>query len=89
MIEKEIQLVNILGLHARAASAFVKVSSKFSSEITIKKEGQVVNGKSILGLMTIAADYKSRITLCIDGEDQEQAMDSLVKLIADRFGEEE
>jgi phosphocarrier protein len=89
MIRKEVQLLNIRGLHARAASSFVKVSSRFSSEIVIEKDGQQVNGKSILGLMGIAADYRSWITICVDGEDKEQAMKSLLELIADRFGEEE
>jgi phosphocarrier protein len=89
MIKKDVQLLNIRGLHARAASSFVKVSSRFRSEIIIEKDGQTVNGKSILGIMTMAADYRSWITLCVDGEDKEEAMESLVELIADRFGEEE
>ena len=89
MIKKDIQLVNLKGLHARAASAFVKVSGQFSCEITIEKDGQKVNGKSILGLMTIAADYRSWITICIDGEDKEKAMERLVELVVNRFGEDE
>lgn len=89
MIKKEVQLLNIKGLHARAASSLVKVSSKFSSEITLKQDGQAVNGKSILGLMTMAAEYRSWVTICIDGEDENNAMESLVELINDRFGEEE
>ncbi len=89
MIKKEVQLLNIKGLHARAASSLVKVSSKFSSEITLKKEGQAVNGKSILGLMTMAAEHRSWVTICIDGEDEIHAMESLVELINDLFGEEE
>ncbi len=89
MIKKEVQLINIRGLHARAASSFVKVSSQFSSEIIIEKDGQRVDGKSILGLMAMAADYQSWITICIDGEDKEQAMRNLLELIANRFGEDE
>ena len=89
MITKEIQLSNIRGLHARAASSFVKVSSQFSSDIIIEKDGQTVDGKSILGLMGIAADYQSWITIHVDGEDKEQAMKSLLELITNRFGEEE
>ena len=89
MIEKNVQLINVLGLHARAASAFVKMSSQFSSEITIKKDGHVVSGKSILGIMTLGVEHKGWITLCVDGEDQELAMERLVQLIAERFGEEE
>ena len=89
MIKKEVQLINVKGLHARAASSFVKVSSQFSSDIIIEKDGQKVDGKSILGLMGMAADHKSWITICIDGEDKEQAMKNLLELIADRFGEEE
>jgi phosphocarrier protein len=89
MIKREVQLINIRGLHARAASSFVKVSNQFSSEIIIEKDGQRVDGKSILGLMGMAADYRSWITICIDGEDKEQAMRNLLELIADRFGEDE
>ncbi len=89
MIKREVQLINIRGLHARAASSFVKVSSQFSSEIIIEKDEQRVDGKSILGLMAMAADYRSWITICIDGEDKEQAMRNLLELIADRFGEDE
>jgi phosphocarrier protein len=89
MIKKEVQLLNIRGLHARAASSFVKVSSQFDSEIVIEKDGQTVNGKSILGIMAMAADYRSWITICIDGEDKEQAMKSLIELINNRFGEDE
>ncbi len=89
MIKREVQLINLKGLHARAASSFVKVSSQFSSEIIVEKDGQRVDGKSILGLMAMAADYQSWITICVDGEDKEQAMSSLLELVADRFGEDE
>ena len=89
MIEKDIQLKNVLGLHARAASSFVKASSKFKSEIIVEKDGQEANGKSILGLMAMAVGYRNWITIRISGEDEEEAMEHLVELINNRFGEEE
>ncbi len=89
MPSKTITICNKLGLHARAASAFVKVSNKYKSTVSIHKNGLEVNGKSILGIMTLAAAEGSQITLKAEGEDAPQALQELSLLVEDRFGEEE
>lgn len=88
MPNKKVTIKNQLGLHARAASAFVKRSSKFDSEVTLQKDGQVINGKSILGIMTLAAGYGSELVLSTEGADADKAMLELVELIDDGFGED-
>lgn len=87
-MEKTFTIRNKLGLHARAASFFVQEANRYSSEVFIVKDGQEVNGKSILGVLMLAAPKGSEITLRIEGEDAEAAMDGLGRLIEDRFGEE-
>lgn len=82
-------IINKLGLHARAASKLVELASHFESDIQLDKGGQTVNGKSIMGVLMLAAPQHSEITLVIDGADQEQASQQLQQLIADRFGEDE
>ena len=89
MINRSVEIINKLGLHARAASKFVKTASAFSSEITLKKGNRSANGKSIMGVMMLAASRGSMLELSADGADEEQAMAALEKLIADRFGEGE
>ena len=89
MIEQTTTIVNKLGLHARAAAKFVTQASRFESEINVKRNGQNVNGKSIMGVMMLAAAKGSDIELIIDGADEAQAMQSLLELIANRFGEAE
>lgn len=89
MIEETTTIVNKLGLHARAAAKFVTQASRFESEINVKRNGQNVNGKSIMGVMMLAAAKGSDIKLIIDGDDETQAMQSLLELIANRFGEAE
>jgi phosphocarrier protein len=89
MIEKEVTIVNKLGLHARAAAKLVSLASKFSCEIQVAKEGRQVNGKSIMGIMMLAASKDSTITLITDGEDERQAMEEMQSLIQERFGEAE
>ncbi len=88
MPNKKVTIKNKLGLHARAASAFVKLSSKFKSEVTLQKDGQVINGKSILGIMTLAAGKGSKLVLSAEGSDADQAMSELTNLIDDGFGED-
>lgn len=88
MISKEITIINKLGLHARAAAKLVSLASTFDSEIKVAKDGKTVNGKSIMGVMMLAASQNSSITLTADGEDEQAAIDKLQALIADRFGEE-
>jgi phosphocarrier protein HPr len=82
-------IVNKLGLHARAAAKFVNQASLFESEINVKRNDRDVNGKSIMGVMMLAAAKGSEIELIIDGVDEKQAMQSLLELIANRFGEED
>lgn len=87
MVEREVQIENKLGLHARPAAEVVKTAAKFRSDITICRDDLEVNGKSIMGVMMLAAEHGSRITLRADGPDEEQAVDALSELIASKFRE--
>ncbi len=89
MIIKEVEIVNRLGLHARASAKFVTCAGAFSSLIQVERDGRKVNGKSIMGVMMLAAAQGARITLHIQGEDEVPACATLEGLIADRFGEGE
>jgi phosphocarrier protein HPr len=89
MRQKQVTIVNKLGLHARAAAKFVTLASSFSSEIDITKDQQTVNGKSIMGVMMLAASRGTSLVLTINGEDEEAAAMCLQKLIDERFGESE
>jgi phosphocarrier protein len=89
LIRKEVEIVNKLGLHARAAAKFVTCASGFTSQVQVERQGQRVNGKSIMGVMMLAAAQGTTITLLIQGEDEEAACGALERLIADRFGEGE
>ncbi len=89
MRDKTVTIVNKLGLHARAAARFVTLASSFASDIKLARNGQQVNGKSIMGVMMLAASRGSEIKLSADGEDEQQAVESLAELIAQRFGEDE
>ena len=79
---------NRLGLHARAAALLVKTANRFISEVTIEKDGVEVNGKSIMGILMLAASKGSRITLKTEGKDSAEAIRVLGELIENRFGEE-
>ena len=87
MVERTVQIVNRNGLHARPAAEIVKTSSGFQSEITLVKDGMEVNGKSIMGVMMLAAECGSSLLLRAEGADAEAALDALATLIANRFGE--
>jgi len=89
MIKQQFTIVNKLGLHARAAAKFVNVASQFESDITLAYNGAEVNGKSIMGLMMLAAGRGSVLDLIVDGNDAEAATAALVELVEDRFGEGE
>jgi phosphocarrier protein len=80
---------NKLGLHARAAVKFVNTANRFSSDVRIEKDGNEIDGKSILGILTLAATQGSEISLKIDGEDEGAAFKALEELIHNRFGEKE
>ena len=87
-VEKTVDIVNKLGLHARAAAKLVTLASKFESDVRVRKDGREVSGKSIMGVMMLAAAKGSQVTLIAEGEDAAQALEELAQLIADRFGEE-
>jgi len=89
MLRTEVEIINKLGLHARAAAKLVTLAQTFSAEIKIGKNGQEVNGKSIMGVMMLAASQGSTIVLVINGEDEQQATKYLKDLINNRFDEDE
>ena len=89
MRREVITVINRLGMHARAAAIFVSLASNFVSDITLAKDGQSVNGKSIMGIMMLAAAKGVELELYADGDDEDDAIDALTKLILDCFGEEE
>ena len=87
MLERQLIIRNKFGLHARPAAVIVQTASKFKARIKIVKDNQEVDGKSIMGLMTLAANAGSTIILRADGEDEMQALDELVRIIESGFGE--
>ena len=88
-LSKNIEIINKLGMHARAAAQFVQLASSFASHIEIEKDKRRVNGKSIMGVMMLAASKGSEVTLYTNGEDEEESMNKLEELINNRFHEEE
>ena len=89
MQEKTVTIINKLGLHARAAAKFVTTASSYSSNVDISRDGQRVNGKSIMGVMMLAASRGTEVIIMTQGDDEVEAAESLVTLIKDRFGEQE
>ncbi len=87
-MELTVDIVNRLGLHARAAAKMVTLASKFGCDVRVRKDAREVSGKSIMGVMMLAAAQGSQITLIAEGEDAEKALEELAGLVADRFGEE-
>ncbi len=88
-INQNIEIINKLGMHARAAAQFVQIASGFNSHIEIEKDGRKVNGKSIMGVMMLAAGKGSEVILYADGEDEDESIQKLVALINNRFNEDE
>ena len=88
MVVEEFSIVNKLGLHARASALLVKTASRFRSDIKVEREGVEVNGKSIMGIMMLAAAKGTSVRVKIEGEDETEAMQVLGDLIKDGFGEE-
>ena len=88
MIEREMEISNRLGLHARAAAKLVHVTGRFSSQVKLQKDGEQVDAKSILGVLLLAAAQGSRIVVSCEGEDEDEAMHAIAELIANRFDEE-
>ena len=89
MIERNVQIRNRLGLHARAAVKFVNTANRFAADVRIVKDGSEIDGKSILGILTLAATQGSSILLRLKGDDEKAALQALVELIDGRFGEKE
>src|SRR5688572_15287781 len=87
MIKQEVEIINKLGLHARASTKLTQTASQFGSEIWIERNGRRVNAKSIMGVMMLAASKGTKINLETSGADEKPAMDALVELIVSRFGE--
>ena len=88
MIEREITILNKLGLHARPAAQLVQKASSFKSEIKMKRHNLEVNAKSIMGVMMLAAELGAKITICAEGPDEEKAVEAMIKVIQSKFGEE-
>ncbi|MGE9271576.1 MAG: HPr family phosphocarrier protein [Verrucomicrobiales bacterium] len=88
MAQREFQIQNKLGIHARPAAQFVKTASRFTSDIKVEKDGEEVDGKSIMGLMMLAAGHGSSINVIIEGEDEETAMEAIADLIDRKFEED-
>jgi phosphocarrier protein HPr len=89
MPKAEAEIVNKLGLHARASAKLTQVATRFGAEIWLSRDGRRVNAKSIMGVMMLAAGKGSRVMVEAEGEDAADAMAAILKLIAARFGEEE
>jgi phosphocarrier protein HPr len=87
-LSRTVEIINERGLHARASAKFVKVASGFDAEVTVSREGQTVDARSIMGLMMLAAGIGSTIDIAADGPDAEAALDALGALIANRFDED-
>jgi phosphocarrier protein len=89
MLRQETEITNKLGLHARASAKLTQIAGNFACEVWIERNGRRINAKSIMGVMMLAASKGSVITLETDGRDEEAAMQALLALVADRFGEGE
>jgi len=87
MQQDRVKIINRLGMHARPAAMFVSHASKFKSEIFIEKEGLKVNGKSIMGVMMLAAEKGSELIIYADGDDEQEAIRDLIELIRNGFGD--
>ncbi len=89
MIKTKITIINKLGLHARAAAKFVATASRYASELTVIKNHQQVNGKSIMGVMMLAASQGTELELSAEGDDSQALIDAICQLITNRFDEQE
>ena len=89
MIEEVLKIINKHGLHARPAAQFVKIAGRFKSDIKVIKDGLEVNGKSIMGIMMLAAEPGSEITLLVEGDDEKEAFEALNELISQKFYEDD
>ncbi|HLD69474.1 MAG TPA: HPr family phosphocarrier protein [Candidatus Omnitrophota bacterium] len=81
LIEKEVEVMNLQGLHARPAAIFVQIANKYDSKISVRKDGETINGKSIMGILMLGAQHKSKITIIADGEDACEALTELEEFL--------
>lgn len=88
MIEREVTVCNRAGLHTRPASMLVRTASKFDADVYLQRDGYEINGKSVIGVMTLAAEQGATLTLLVDGDDEEAAADAIADLFDSGFGEE-
>jgi phosphocarrier protein HPr len=88
MVTRSVEVTNALGLHARAAARFVHVATRFSSQIRVSRDAKVMDGKSIMGILLLAAARGTKLTISADGPDETTAVDSLIQLVESGFGEE-
>lgn len=88
MIERTVTVNNRAGIHARPAALIVQTAGKFQSKIFLKKDNEEINAKSIMGIITLGAAYGTELVLCVEGDDEQAACDSIAKLFEDRFEEE-
>jgi len=89
MLRREVEIINKLGLHARAAAKLTQIASRYQCEVWVSRDGRRVNAKSIMGVMMLAAAKGAKVTIETGGEDEDEAMSALVELIAGKFGESE
>ena len=89
MIQQDIEIINKLGLHARASAKLTQLAGKFKCELWLTRNGRRVNGKSIMGVMMLAAGMGSKVLIETDGVDEQACFDAIVALVNDRFGEAE
>ena len=89
MLQQEVEIVNKLGLHARASAKLTQVAGQFGSDVWLSRNGRRVNAKSIMGVMMLAAAKGSTVVIETEGADETEALQALVQLVANRFGEEE
>jgi phosphocarrier protein HPr len=87
MLQRDVEVVNANGIHARPAAEIVKLAAKYQAHITIGRDGMEVNGKSIIGVMMLAAECGATVTIKAEGNDAAEALDALAALVASRFGE--
>jgi phosphocarrier protein HPr len=88
VIERRVRIVNVLGLHARAAARFVRAATQFRSKVMISKDGTTTDGKSILGILFLAATSGTEIVIAASGEDEAEALETLTTLVANGLGDE-
>jgi phosphocarrier protein HPr len=88
LIRREVEIHNRLGLHARAAARFVQTANRYRARVTLARDHKVMDGKSILGILLLAASRGSRLVVSADGEDEQAAVDALVSLVQSGFGDE-